>query len=251
MLILFVCPLDYMLGGWWERHGKILAQRWLLPFTQIALGLSIHLTVAASVERRAEMIRCPSMTLKCDFFRYMTICRNRSDRFSFFPHYVVPVLALAVLFHVPKFFEFELQLVEADGFVSNQTHLTLAPSDLRVDSGYIFWYLIVFNLLVQFVFPLLALAFLNWRVAIVIFSLGPSNSADDESNAAVAAANGLASGVEGDYRPFRRPWGREHRLAFMLMIVVAIFAFCHCFRFVINIMEVTKTHDVCVIIDWR
>lgn len=79
--------------------------------------------------------------------------------------YALPVVAVSVLFYLPKFFETS---VTSDGDGGGGATHKLDVRDLRKDGAYIFWYVNLANLLVTGLGPLLALSLLNARIYLVL-----------------------------------------------------------------------------------
>jgi hypothetical protein len=80
--------------------------------------------------------------------------------------YTVPVVIFSVMFNLPKFFEFTLEKVEIENYLTNLTEIRLKvmPTDLRLDDNYVYYYVNWSRLVVTGLVPLLSLGVLNLAI---------------------------------------------------------------------------------------
>ena len=122
----------------------------LYPFTDIALCSSIYMTVAIAVERYIGLCR--------PFRRLSGSCSAKT--------YITPVIIIALVLNIPKFFESETVYRNIKG--SNKTATTIGVTALRLHPNYITYYGMWTRLLVTGVLPLFLLAFLNSKIYLAI-----------------------------------------------------------------------------------
>ncbi len=138
---------------WWQSDAYNYAfPVFLYPFSEMALCSSIFMTVAIAVER------------------YIGLCRPLQRLSGRGPYsakcYIFPVLLLAFLLNVPKFFESETVVVADPRFNSSSSRIKI--TELRMDPHYITYYTMWTRLLATGVIPLLVLALLNSKIYLSI-----------------------------------------------------------------------------------
>lgn len=122
----------------------------LYPFTEIALCSSIYMTVAIAVERYIGLCR--------PFQRLSGSCSAKT--------YITPVVIIAVLLNIPKFFESETTFRTDKR--SNTTITSIGVTSLRLHPDYITYYWMWTRLLTTGVIPFLLLALLNSKIYLAI-----------------------------------------------------------------------------------
>jgi len=117
----------------------------LYPFTHIAMGGTIFMTMAISIER------------------YLGLCHpllSPHSRKAWF--YIIPVVIMAFLLNSPKFFEIEIHY-ETDK-TTNETYPTYRPTQLRTNEHYIKGYQMWTRLFSTALIPVASLLFLNIQI---------------------------------------------------------------------------------------
>ena len=133
-------------ADWYNRSFPV----FLYPFTEIALCSSIYMTLAIAVERYIGLCR--------PFQRLSGSCSAKA--------YITPVVIIAILLNIPKFFESETKYRENKE--TNTTTTSIAVTDLRLHPDYITFYWMWTRLLTTGVIPFLLLALLNSKIYLAI-----------------------------------------------------------------------------------
>ena len=141
----------------------------LYPFTHIAMGGTIFMTMAISIGKK----NCPQnigpvhslLTIFFFFFieRYLGLCHpllSPHSRKAWF--YIIPVVIMAFLLNSPKFFEIEIHY-ETDK-TTNETYPTYRPTQLRTNEHYIKGYQMWTRLFSTALIPVASLLFLNIQI---------------------------------------------------------------------------------------
>ena len=133
-------------ADWYNRSFPV----FLYPFTEIALCSSIYMTLAIAVERYIGLCR--------PFQRLSGSCSAKA--------YITPVVIIAMLLNIPKFFESETTYRENKE--TNTTTTSIGVTNLRLHPDYITYYWMWTRLLTTGVIPFLLLALLNSKIYLAI-----------------------------------------------------------------------------------
>ena len=143
--------------------------------------------------------------------------------------FIFPVIFLAVIFNIPRFYELETCLTlnssrdlnmtfSCDQVIENKTSesckIAICPTDLRKSFHYCRDYVLIANFVMMVLVPLLTLSTLNWHIHrfITVFSRSIVNTSSRQK--------------------------RDQRIAAILIIIILVFTCCHVPRVVINVYEV-------------
>ena len=185
----------------------------IYPVTSISLCGTIFMTVAISIER------------------FLGICyplhlppQNRKAWY-----YVLPIFCLSILVNLPKFFEGKIQYEEEDegfmreiGMMAGGFNISAAdaesvpqvkPTELRLDSNYIKYYVTYCRIFFTVIIPFIALLTINLRI--------------------ITDLNKLKSKPFGSQRKL---W-KEVNMFMVLLSIVVIFICCSSPRTIIDIWE--------------
>ena len=176
------------------------------------------------------------MTVAISIERFLGICyplhlppQNRKAWY-----YIVPVTLLSVIVNLPKFFEAEIEWLKDDNSILmkedddyemfNFTRFDdipiYKPTDLRLDSNYIKFYVTYCRMFFTVIIPFIALLTINLRI--------------------IADLNKLKSKPFGSQRKL---W-KEVNMYFVLLSIVIIFICCNTPRTIIDIWEFYHLEDI-------
>ena len=133
-------------ADWYNRTFPV----FIYPFTEISLCSSIYMTVAIAVERYIGLCR--------PFQRLSGSCSAKT--------YITPVVLVAMILNIPKFFESETTYRTSKG--DNTTITSIGVTSLRLHPDYITYYWMWTRLLTTGVIPFLVLALLNSKIYLAI-----------------------------------------------------------------------------------
>ena len=152
---LFIVPgiVIYMFKafGWQADWYNYAFPVFLYPFSEMALCSSIYMTVAIAVERYIGL---------CRPLKRLSSGRGPCSAKA----YILPVVIIAVLLNVPKFFESETAPARASFWSISETKTMVKVTDLRTNPNYITFYWMWTRLLATGVIPLGVLAVLNSKI---------------------------------------------------------------------------------------
>jgi len=188
-----------------DVHTTVFAHG-LYPFHNIMLCLSIYMTVILAMER----YRAVSKPID-----YHTIIVSGKQWQRVF-RYVIPVVFFSLIFNMPKFFELKTKKIEDFG---NQTRLSIAPTELRLNDDYTTHYNHNLRIIFTGVIPLIALVYFNYQVYCA-FKQRRRNM------------RGITSGTNQHQQATE-----ENRQAIILFAIVVLFFICHLFRNILSLHE--------------
>lgn len=124
----------------------------LYQLQNVALTCSIYMTVMLAVERYIAVTR--------PIEYHLMVNAAGSSPWKRVAAYVAPTVVFGALFNAPKFFELETVRVIVDA-ETNETAVSISPTELRLDEDYVFYYVNLARFLVTGIFPFGGLVFLN------------------------------------------------------------------------------------------
>ena len=147
--------------------------------------------------------------------------------------YIMPVLAISVLYNIPKFYEIELDvtyqcyknnssnnLLDTIGEPNKHNNCTmkytLAPTELRMNHTYLLWYTNISNLFITALLPIGVLLYLNLTVYL-------------SSGKVLTRRSSISS--------FQLQQSVDLKRTSILFSIFFVFLFCQSLRFILNVCE--------------
>jgi hypothetical protein len=213
----------------------------LYPLRSIVMCCSIYMTMILALERYHALATPQASHRKGSLCRSLHTLKNYfKTHWTRVIKYVGPVVIFATIFYIPKLFE--LRLVKQEMCSQNQTgqhcwfQYDVQLAELRKNDLYILWYLNVTNLLITAAIPLLALAFLNFKIFKQLkryVDRQPSVRKLDAENGP-GAAHGKMQRKDKDMI----------QQTMVLFAIVILFLLCHILRIILNIEEFVSLHEI-------
>jgi hypothetical protein len=202
LIYLFTMVIDSLSKLGLKNNLHILMfPHFLHPLNSISMMCSIYMTVGVALERYRAV------------YYPLDYNRRKQDTTSYMHRFVTllcPLMVFAFLFNIPKFFESEV-IYHKDG---NTTEIYLDVTELRMNDGYVTWYINYARLIVLGLLPFTAISFLNTKIYLAIRRRRKGR---------------------------RRP---DDNLSIVLVIIVAVFIICNLPRLILNMHEITVIQDV-------
>eukprot|EP00093_Oithona_nana_P015158 15158.XXX_1229320_1231616_1 [CDS] Oithona nana genome sequencing. len=181
---------------------------WVLPMAQVGLTGSIYFTMAITVER------------------YVTVCHPFYRVSHSWPAktLVLPLVAFAILYNTPKFFELQVIVPGDDLNGTIAEKYDIAATDLRLNGYYYKIYLMWMNFLLMGLGPFVVLVVLN---ALSVREL-------------IVLSGGNNITIGPDSATNRR---KDIVLAKVSMAIVFVFIVCHSIKWIPNIYELLQVDE--------
>ncbi|XP_063867233.1 FMRFamide receptor-like isoform X2 [Scylla paramamosain] len=181
---------------WYSQGIYQLITPIIFPLALIAQTGSVYLTVTVTLERYIAVCRPLRARVLCTYGRAKI--------------YVMSVAFLSILYNLPRFWE----VTTKECFTDDEKTLRIViPTQLRLNSFYIEFYIMWLYLFVMYLVPFLCLMIFNFFIY-----------------REVRAAN-------HERQQLSRLQRKEIGLAVMLLVVVSVFFLCNVLAFIINILE--------------
>ena len=202
--LIYICTmmLDSIINLGLENDLLIMLKPYFLhPLNSISMMCSIYMTIGVAMERYTAV------------YHPMEYNRRQQDTTSK-THYIItflsPLIILAILFNIPKFFESEVKHYQE----GNTTKLYWDVTDFRMNDMYVTWYINWARLLILGLIPFISIFFLNTKIYLAI------------------------------RRRRRGKRRRDDNLSIVLMLIVGVFLICNLPRLILNMHEITVIHIV-------
>lgn len=199
----------------------------IYPVRSVFLYSSIYMTVALTLERY-HAIASP--------VQYRA--RGTTNMTSRLLRYVVPILALSVIYYIPKLLDMNVDEVtkckgnNATTVVKDEpefnqenrvkenctTEYHLTPTPLRMEHYYVLWYINISNLILTAFIPLGVLICLNCKIYLSLNQF-------------------IQRQPSAGTRTSRRQRLTDVKKTFILFSIVAVFVICHSLRIILNVNE--------------
>eukprot|EP00095_Tigriopus_kingsejongensis_P005688 maker-scaffold158_size296719-snap-gene-1.19 protein:Tk05688 transcript:maker-scaffold158_size296719-snap-gene-1.19-mRNA-1 annotation:"hypothetical protein Y032_0065g3677" len=223
---------------------KVLAPKFLIPISQIALTGSVYSVIAITIER------------------YLATCHPQfkaKDDLKTSAWTGLAILTFSLGYNLSRFFEYQstLELVPYQDFyidkfsgkpiqvgqIYSKSEHRLEATNLRTDSTYVMYYLLLGNGLVMTFGPIALLLVLNWKIhqavklkeqrkALLLTSNGipsPGNSVANHSGRFHGTSRSLNNSPHTD---------KETTVTKILVAIVVIFIVCHSVKVVLVVLEI-------------
>ena len=231
-----------------HRYNTFLQQsifvNFVFPIRNVFMFSSIYMTAVLAFERYQAIT---------DPVQYRIRSVETSMNQQLLTH-VLPGVIFAITYYIPKFFELYVREIHKCNYYGNGTLMNinvtaeeaknkglneictssyiLGATNLRRNSEYVFWYIIVSNLTLTTVLPLCVLTFLNCRIITSLKKFSENKKAlrngNTKSNRDSAGRNNNQSASNST---------ADVKKTFILFSIVVLFALCHSLRVTFNIDE--------------
>ena len=208
----------------------------VIPFRTIMLNSSIFMIIAISMERYFAVSKPIRLHLKMKY--------KKRANLKIVMKYVVPVIALSLIFTIPKFFEAKEAYDEVTG------GQLITATKLRTDENYIFYYIGLAQLIVTGVLPFWMILFFNIRTYTTIRSrrngqfikndeeLHPetvSQTHTEQSKGPMVLRTNLAA--------INKRRASEERLSMIFSAISLLFLVCNSPRFILDFYKLVSKRD--------
>ena len=168
--------------------------------------------------------------------------------------HVLPGVIFAITYYIPKFFELYVREIHKCNYYDNGTLMNinvtaeeaqkmglneictssyiLGATNLRRNSEYVFWYLIVSNLTLTTLLPLCTLTFLNCRIITSLKKFSENKKALRNGNTKSSRDSASRNNNQSTSNSTA-----DVKKTFILFSIVVLFALCHSLRVTFNIDE--------------
>ena len=231
-----------------HRYNTFLQQsifvNFVYPIRNIFMFSSVYMTVVLAFERYqaiTDPVQYRIRGLRTSMARQLLL-------------HLLPGVAFAVIYYLPKFFELDVGVRNACNNYVNETLMNindtaeeainmgtkrnciakyiLVPTNLRRNHLYVFWYIIVLNLTLTAVLPLSVLTFLNCKII--------SSLKKFSENKKLMRTRNPTTNTESSSHNNNQSTSNSNtdlKKTFILFSIVVLFALCHSLRVAFNIDE--------------